>query len=129
LAVTIRLRRLGAKKRPIYRLVAIDSRRAREGRFIDMMGYYNPIVKPATISIDQDKVFGWLKQGAQPSDTVHSLFSQIGVNEKWNLMKQGKDATGIEIKTFITERKKRSRKAKAASVTTEGEAAAGEKKD
>ena len=108
----------------MYRLVAIDSRRAREGRFVDMMGYYNPIVKPATISIDQDKVFRWLKEGPQPSDTVHSLFSQIGVNEKWELLKQGKDASAIEIKTFITERKKRSRKAKAASVTTEGEAPA-----
>ena len=121
MAVTIRLRRLGAKKRPIYRLVAIDSRRAREGRFVDMMGYDNPIVKPASISIDQEKVFKWLGQGAQPSETVHALFSQIGVNEKWELIKQGKDASGVEIRTILTERKKRSRKAKAAAVSEEGE--------
>jgi small subunit ribosomal protein S16 len=119
LAVTIRLRRMGAKKRPIYRFVAIDSRRAREGRFVDMLGHYNPIVRPATISIDEEKVFHWLKEGATPSETVNSLFSQTGINEKWELLKQGKDASGVEIKTMISERKKRSRKAKKASVTEE----------
>lgn len=123
MAVTIRLRRLGAKKRPIYRLVAIDSRRAREGRFVEMLGHYNPITKPATIIIDQEKVFKWLKEGAQPSDTVRTLFSQIGINEKWELMKQGKDFSAVEIRTTISERKKRSRKAKAASVSAEGETA------
>jgi len=119
LAVTIRLRRMGAKKRPMYRFVAIDSRRAREGRFVDMLGHYNPIVRPATVSIDEEKVFHWLKEGATPSETVHTLFSQIGINEKWELLKQGKDASGVEIKTMIVERKKRSRKAKKASVTEE----------
>jgi len=123
LAVTIRLRRMGAKKRPMYRFVAIDSRRAREGRFVDMLGHYNPIVRPATISIDEEKVFHWLKEGATPSETVHTLFSQIGINEKWELLKQGKDASGVEIKTMILERKKRSRKAKKASVTEEEKAA------
>jgi len=123
LAVTIRLRRMGAKKRPMYRFVAIDSRRAREGRFVDMLGHYNPIVRPATISIDEEKVFRWLKEGATPSETVRTLFSQIGINEKWELLKQGKDASGVEIKTMILERKKRSRKAKKASVTEEEKAA------
>ena len=123
MAVTIRLRRMGAKKRPMYRFVAIDSRRAREGRFVDMLGHYNPIVRPATVSIDEEKVFHWLKEGATPSDTVHTLFSQIGINEKWELLKQGKDASGVEIKTMISERKKRSRKAKKASVTEEEKAA------
>lgn len=123
MAVTIRLRRMGAKKRPMYRFVAIDSRRAREGRFVDMLGHYNPIVRPATISIDEEKVFRWLKEGATPSETVHTLFSQIGINEKWELLKQGKDASGVEIKTMILERKKRSRKAKKASVTEEEKAA------
>jgi len=123
LAVTIRLRRMGAKKRPMYRFVAIDSRRAREGRFVDMLGHYNPIVRPATVSIDEEKVFHWLKEGATPSETVHTLFSQIGINEKWELLKSGKDASGVEIKTMILERKKRSRKAKKASVTEEEKAA------
>jgi len=120
LAVTIRLRRMGAKRRPTYRLVAIDSRRAREGRFVEMLGHYNPIVKPATVTIDEQKVLSWLGQGAQPSDTVHALFSQIGINEKWELLKQGKDGSGVEIKSTIVERKKRSRKAKKAAVTEEG---------
>ena len=123
MAVTIRLRRMGAKKRPMYRFVAIDSRRAREGRFVDMLGHYNPIVRPATVSIDEEKVFHWLKEGATPSETVHTLFSQIGINEKWELLKSGKDASGVEIKTMILERKKRSRKAKKASVTEEEKAA------
>jgi small subunit ribosomal protein S16 len=115
---------MGAKKRPMYRLVAIDSRRAREGRFVDMFGHYNPILKPATISIDEERVFYWLKQGATPSDTVHTLFSQIGINEKWELLKQGKDASGVEIKGTIVERKKKSRKAKKAALAAEGEQAA-----
>lgn len=122
MAVTIRLRRMGAKKRPMYRFVAIDSRRAREGRFVDMLGHYNPIAKPAVVSVDEQKVFHWLKQGATPSDTVHTLFSQIGINEKWELLKQGKDASGVEIKTLITERKKKPRKARKAAVSEEAAA-------
>ncbi len=124
MSVKLRLRRMGAKKRPIYRIVAIDSRRARQGRFVDMMGNYNPLVKPAKITINEEKVLKWLGQGAEPSDTVHTLFSQIGINEKWELLKAGKDASGIEIKTTITERKKRTRKAKAASAAPTGEASA-----
>lgn len=115
---------MGAKKRPIYRIVAIDSRRARDGRFVDMMGSYNPITKPAKITIDEQKVYKWLGQGATPSDTVHTLFSQIGLNEKWELIKQGKDASGLEVKTTITERKKKTRKAKAASAAPAEEASA-----
>lgn len=121
MSVKLRLRRMGAKKRPIYRIVAIDSRRARQGRFVDMMGHYNPIVNPAKVTIDEQKVFKWLGEGATPSDTVHTLFSQIGINEKWELLKAGKDASTVEIKTTITERKKKTRKAKAASAApTEG---------
>lgn len=120
MSVKIRLRRMGAKKRPIYRLVAIDSRRAREGRFIDHLGHYNPLEKPATVTIDEVKVFRWLRDGAEPSDTVKSLFAHIGLNEKWELVRQGKDASGVEIKTFITERQKKRKKTKAA-VTAEAE--------
>ena len=124
MAATIRLRRMGAKKRPMYRLVAIDSRNARQGRFIDMLGHYNPIVRPATLVVDEEKVMKWLKLGALPSDTVHTLFSQVGINEKWELMKLGKDASGVEIKTTLVERKKRTRKAKKAAVAPEGGEAA-----
>lgn len=109
---------MGAKKRPIYRLVAIDSRRARQGRFVDQLGHYNPLERPATVRVDEEKIYDWLRKGAEPSDTVKSLFAQIGLSEKWELLKQGKDATGVEIKNFIAERKKRRKKTKA-SVTEE----------
>jgi small subunit ribosomal protein S16 len=111
---------MGAKKRPIYRFVAIDSRRAREGRFVDHLGFYNPLDKPATVKVDEEKVFQWLKQGAEPSDTVKSLFAQIGLNEKWELVRQGKDASGVEIKTFIAERPKKRKKTKT-TITDEAE--------
>jgi small subunit ribosomal protein S16 len=115
---------MGARKRPIYRLVAIDSRRAREGRFIDHLGHYNPLEKPATVRVDEEKVFKWLREGAEPSDTVKSLFGQIGISEKWELIRQGKDAGDVEIKTIITERKKKRKKTKAAVTETTGEEAA-----
>ncbi len=128
MAVKIRLRRMGAKKRPIYRLVAIDSRRAREGRFIDHLGHYNPLEKPATVTVNEEKVYDWLRKGAEPSDTVKSLFAQIGLNEKWELVKQGKDASGVEIKTFIAERNKKRKKTKAAVTEEQAEAKPAEAK-
>lgn len=128
MAVKIRLRRMGAKKRPIYRLVAIDSRRAREGRFVDHLGHYNPLENPATITVDEEKVYGWLRKGAEPSDTVKSLFAQIGLNEKWELVKQGKDASGVELKTFIVERKKKRKKTKTAVTEEQAEAKPAEEK-
>ncbi len=116
MSVKIRLRRMGTKKRPIYRLVAIDSRRAREGRFIDQMGHYNPLANPATVTVDEEKIYKWLRDGAEPSQTVKSLFAHIGLNEKWELVRDGKDASGIELKTFITERKKKRKRTKAAVI-------------
>ena len=113
---------MGANKRPIYRFVAIDSRRARNGRFVDMLGHYSPIEKPAKVIVNEEKIYKWLKEGAEPSDTVSSLFSQIGLNQKWELLKQGKDASEIELKTVITERKKRTKKVKAAIAAEEAAA-------
>lgn len=118
MAVKIRLRRMGAKKRPIYRLVAIDSRKARDGRFVEQLGHYDPLVRPASVRVDEEKVYDWLRKGAEPSDTVNALFTQIGLNEKWDALKNGKDVSGMEIKTFIAERKKKRKKTKA-SVTEE----------
>lgn len=115
MSVKLRLRRMGSKKRPIYRLVAIDSRRARNGRFVEQLGHYNPIEKPATFTVDEDRVYEWLKRGAIPSDTVRNLFGHIGLNEKWQKIREGKDASDIELKSTITERKKRTRKVKAAA--------------
>lgn len=82
MAVKIRLRRLGAKKAPFYRVVVADSRSPRDGRFIEEIGYYNPITEPATINIDQEKAVKWLKDGAQASDTVKNLFKRVGIIDK-----------------------------------------------
>lgn len=77
--VKIRLRRVGAKHRPSYRVVVADSRSPRDGRFIEIVGHYNPLTDPATININEEKVLKWLKQGAQPTDTVFSLLRKLGI--------------------------------------------------
>lgn len=82
MAVKIRLRRMGAKKAPFYRLVVADARAPRDGRSIDEIGYYNPLTQPATVKIDEEKALKWLANGAQPSDTVRKLFRQEGILKK-----------------------------------------------
>ncbi len=79
MATKIRLKRMGAKKAPFYRIVVADSRAPRDGAFIDEIGTYNPTTNPASINIDAEKAKKWLGTGAQPSDTVRSLFKQAGV--------------------------------------------------
>ena len=77
MAVKIRLRRMGAKKAPFYRVVVADSRSPRDGRFIEEIGYYNPVAQPeAEVKIDSEKVEKWLKNGAQPTDVVKRLFTK-----------------------------------------------------
>ena len=83
MAVRIRLKRMGAKKRPFYRLVVADARAARDGAFIESIGYYNPIADPAEIEIDEEKALAWLKKGARPSDTAKSLLQRAGVMDKF----------------------------------------------
>lgn len=80
--VKLRLTRMGAKKAPFYRIVAMDSRKARDGQYIDQIGIYNPIADPKVIEIDADKAKDWLAKGAQPTDTVMSLLIQQGIVEK-----------------------------------------------
>jgi small subunit ribosomal protein S16 len=80
--VKIRLRRMGKRNRPFYRVVVADSRSPRDGKFIDIIGHYNPLTDPATISIDEEKALKWLRYGAQPSDTVRSLLSKSGIMDK-----------------------------------------------
>jgi small subunit ribosomal protein S16 len=70
---------MGAKKRPFYRVVVADSRAPRDGRFIEIIGHYNPIVEPVELVVDKEKAKDWLEKGAQPSDTVKRLFKQVGV--------------------------------------------------
>ena len=79
MAVKIRLRRMGAKKAPFYRVVVADSRYPRDGRFIEEIGYYNPMTEPSTVKIDADKAKQWIANGAQPTDTVKSLLKKNGV--------------------------------------------------
>ncbi len=77
--VKIRLRRMGAKKAPFYRIVVADSRFPRDGRFIEEIGTYNPLVEPAEIKVDADRAASWIKTGAQPTDTVKALLKKAGV--------------------------------------------------
>ena len=77
--VKIRLRRMGAKKAPFYRIVVADSRYPRDGRFIEEIGYYNPMEEPSVVKVDPEKAKAWMEKGAQPTDTVKSLFKKHGV--------------------------------------------------
>ncbi|MGA1868683.1 MAG: 30S ribosomal protein S16 [bacterium] len=79
MSVKIRLTRLGAKKKPFYRLVAIDSRTQRDGKYIDRLGYYNPMTEPAVINLEKEKINKWLKQGAIPSQTVVNILAREGI--------------------------------------------------
>ncbi len=84
MAVKIRLKRMGAKKNPFYRIVVADSRSPRDGRFIEEIGYYNPLTNPKTVKIDDEKAVKWLNNGAKPTDTVDRLFKENGIYEKRN---------------------------------------------
>ncbi len=81
MAVKIRLRRMGQKKAPFYRIVVADSRYPRDGRFIDEIGYYNPLTNPAEIKIDAEKATDWLAKGAQPTETVKSLLKKSEITK------------------------------------------------
>ena len=86
--VKIRLRRVGSKKKPSYRLVVADARAPRDGAFINIIGYYNPLTDPETVVIDEEKALNWLRQGAQPTATVARLLSKVGVMEKFKPIKE-----------------------------------------
>ncbi|MEH7122883.1 30S ribosomal protein S16 [Bacillus sp. JJ1503] len=90
MAVKIRLKRMGAKKSPFYRIVVADSRSPRDGRFIETVGTYNPVTEPAIVDINEELALKWLQTGAKPSDTVRNLFSKQGIMEKFHNAKNGK---------------------------------------
>ena len=90
MAVKIRLKRMGAKKRPFYRLVAADSRSPRDGKFIENLGTYNPLTDPASINVKEEETLNWLSKGAQPTDTVKNILSKAGIMEKFHNMRKGK---------------------------------------
>lgn len=90
MAVKIRLKRIGAKKAPFYRVVVADSRSPRDGRFIEEIGTYNPVANPAEVKINEEKALEWMTNGAKPSDTVRNLFSKAGLMEKFHNAKNQK---------------------------------------
>ena len=91
MAVTIRLNRMGAKKNPFYRIVVADSRAPRDGRFIEVLGNYDPSQNPAVVNVDEEKVLDWMGKGAQPTDTVKNLFSKKGLMAKFAEAKNAKN--------------------------------------
>ena len=117
--VRIRLRRTGKRKQAYFRFVAADSRSPRDGRFLEILGHYRSIEKPAKVEVKEDRVFYWLKRGAVPSETVSSLFKQIGLTKKWQLLKKGEDVSSIQLATEIKERKKKKRLKKKAKEVEE----------
>jgi small subunit ribosomal protein S16 len=128
--VKIRLRRIGAKKSPSYRIVVADSRAPRDGAFIAVIGHYNPLTDPETIAIDEEKALGWLKQGAQPTDTAARLLAKAGIIEESEARKE-KIKAGIaakpkaskkKAKAGVTKKPKASKEEPEASVTKEPKA-------
>lgn len=90
MATKIRLMRMGRKKRPFYRVVVADSKARRDGRFIEILGYYNPLVDPAEVKVDEEKALKWLSEGAIPTDTVKNILSRAGIIKKFAESKAAK---------------------------------------
>lgn len=87
--VRLRLRRIGLKGQPTYRVVAADSESPRDGRFLEILGFYNPRTQPATIRLKEDRVFHWMKNGALPTDSVEQVFKAAGTMDRWERFKKG----------------------------------------
>ena len=92
MAVKLRLLRMGAKRKPFYRIVAADSRVKRDGKYIELVGTYNPVADPAEINTNEEVALKWLKDGAIPTDTVKSLFNKKGINKKFHEIKYSKES-------------------------------------
>lgn len=90
MAVKMRLKRMGAKKAPFYRIVVADSRSPRDGKFIELIGTYNPLVTPAEIKVNEELALDWLSKGAIPTDTVKNILSKAGIMEKFHNSKLAK---------------------------------------
>ena len=95
--VRIRLRRVGAKKQPSYRVVAADKESPRDGRFLEVLGFYNPRTEPSTIEFKEDRVYHWMSVGAQPSDAVRRLFDQVGLWDRFQRFKDGEDVEKLAV--------------------------------
>jgi small subunit ribosomal protein S16 len=101
--VKIRLRRMGKKKQPSYRVVVADSRSPRDGRFIETIGFYNPRTEPPTVQIKEDRALYWLSQGAQPSDAVARLLRNKGTLDRFARLKEGEDLDSLLAEVAVEE--------------------------
>jgi small subunit ribosomal protein S16 len=98
--VRIRLRRIGLTKQPSYRIVAADSEHPRDGRFLEILGHYNPRTEPATITVEEGRIYDWMSKGAKPTESVAKLFKTIGLEDRFARYKQGE-----AIETLVAEAK------------------------
>jgi len=132
-SVKIRLKRMGTKKRPFYRIVATDSRNRRDGRFLEELGYYDPLTTPPNIKLDEEAIYKWLKNGAIPSTNVEALMRRQGTLKKWQFVKEGVAADQIDEKVAAVVEKEtkgltteeRRRKFQSKQVSKKAKAAAG----
>ena len=115
--VRIRLRRVGGKKQPSYRIVAADKESPRDGRFLEILGFYNPRTEPATIQLKEDRIFDWMSRGAQPSDSVEQIFRTAGTLERFKRFKAGEPLETLMAEASAAE-EARSGSAKTTSVST-----------
>jgi len=131
LAVRLRLRRMGKKKKPFYRIVAIDSREARNGKYLEKVGHYNPISEPVEIDVKVDRALYWLQNGAQPSDTVRSLLKKRGVMMRFDLIKRGKSSEEIdsEITKWESQQMERQKRIEAAAAQARRDLESGKKSE
>jgi len=120
MAVKIRLKRIGARKNPFYRIVVADARYPRDGRFIEQIGVYDPMTNPAKISIDGGRALYWMKNGAQPTDTVRALIKNTGALEKAREEEKLKAERGESVNTELTAAKAAVTAAAAAVAADEG---------
>jgi len=104
--VRIRLRRIGLRNQPSYRIVAADKESPRDGRFLEILGFYNPRTDPFSIELKEDRVYHWLREGAQPSESVSKIFKSIGLTDRFDRIKNGEaeDAVLTEANNFYNSR-------------------------
>jgi small subunit ribosomal protein S16 len=98
--VRLRLRRVGAKGQPSYRIIAADKEAPRDGRFLEILGFYNPRTEPATIQLEEEKIYDWLRKGAQPSESVERIFRSAGLMDRFARLKAGEP-----VETLVAEAK------------------------
>jgi small subunit ribosomal protein S16 len=105
--VRIRLRRVGATNQPSYRIVVADKESPRDGKFLEILGHYNPRTEPFTFEVKEDRVYEWMLKGAQPSDSLTQLFNSVGLMERYQRVKAGEDVEQVvkEAEEFYANRK------------------------